>query len=39
MATDNQLMRTARLRHDQAVGHLHAYDLAPIAAQLKTDHA
>lgn len=38
MATGNQVLRTVQLHHDQAVG-LHAYDFAPIAAQLKTDHA
>jgi hypothetical protein len=39
MATDNQVMRTALLRHDQAMSDRHAYDFAPIAVQLKTDHA
>ena len=39
MATDNQVLRTVQLHYDQAGGHLQAYDFAPIAAQLKTDHA
>jgi hypothetical protein len=39
MATDNQVMRTALLRHDQAMSDLHADDFGPVAAQLKTDHA
>lgn len=39
MAADNQVMLTVRLHHDQAMGHLHADDFAPIAAQANTDHA